>query len=433
MRLNELLDTRIDGTTKGVPDVDRDGISVRDIPNMRWNLLSGDLPAPVATLNQRQLTYNSQWMRRFVKKYGIKLCPHGKTTMAPQLFKLQLDDGAWGITVASVQQMRVCRKFGIDHILMANQLVGRNEIVSVLGELKNDPDLIFYCLVDSIENVLQLHEHARQFALERPLEVLLELGVEGGRTGCRTFEEAMALVDCIEKCAPYIKLAGVEGFEGVIEDADPLRAKARVIEFVQRLIDIFDHILIKGTFDNNKPVISIGGSIYFDLVTTHTDVQSLRERCVVLLRSGCYLTHDSKMLTRNFDLIRERSPELAELGEPPKPALQVWGRVQSLPEPGLAIINIGKRDISYDVDLPVAERWYQPGTHATPTDIFRRFAVTDINDQHTFMRVPDYAQLKTGDLLGFGVSHPCTTFDKWKLLLVVNDQYDVVDGILTFF
>jgi len=107
--------------------------------------------------------------------------------------------------------------------------------------------------------------------------------------------------------------------------------------------------------------------------------------------------------------------------------------VQSLPEPLLAIVNIGKRDISYDVDLPVAEMWYQTGTHTMPVNISQRFEVTEINDQHLFLRIPPGTQLKIGDLLGFGVSHPCTTFDKWKLLLVVNDQYDVVDGVLTFF
>ncbi|MDZ4729316.1 MAG: alanine racemase [Xanthomonadales bacterium] len=433
MNLNELQDLRFDATTKGMPNAGIEGVSLRELRSMQWNLLAGDLPAPVALLNQRQMSLNSKWMRHFIEQQGVKLCPHGKTTMAPQLFGLQLDDGAWGITVASVQQMLVCRRFGVDRILMANQLVGTQEMKSVFDELNKDPSFSFCCLVDSIENVLQLAAKARELPLKRPLPVLLEMGVMGGRTGCRDFDEAMKVAECVGKCAPFLTLAGIEGFEGVIEDADPERANQLVKQFILHLLDVFEHIRAQGMFDSNKPVISLGGSIYFDLVATHPNVQLLRDKCDVVLRSGCYLTHDSKMLCNNFDLIRKRTHDIADLGQPPKSALQVWGRVQSLPEPLLAIVNIGKRDISYDVDLPVAEMWYQTGTHTMPVNISQRFEVTEINDQHLFLRIPPGTQLKIGDLLGFGVSHPCTTFDKWKLLLVVNDLYDVVDGVLTFF
>ena len=60
-------------------------------------------------------------------------------------------------------------------------------------------------------------------------------------------------------------------------------------------------------------------------------------------------------------------------------------------------------------------------------------SITRLNDQHAFLRCPAGSPLAVGDLVGLGISHPCTTFDKWSLISVVNDTYDVVGAIRTFF
>ena len=56
-----------------------------------------------------------------------------------------------------------------------------------------------------------------------------------------------------------------------------------------------------------------------------------------------------------------------------------------------------------------------------------------MNDQHTYLRVPAEADVRVGDLIGSGISHPCTTFDKWRALFTVDDSYRVTGAILTFF
>jgi D-serine dehydratase len=188
----------------------------------------------------------------------------------------------------------------------------------------------------------------------------------------------------------------------------------------------------RGLFSGFRPILSIGGSMYFDLVATHPDVEALRDRCEVVLRSGCYLTHDSGMLTENFSRVRARTPVVAA-GPAFRPALTVWGLVQSMPEPGLAILNVGKRDVSYDVDLPVAERWFRSGLHAEAVPVPEPTVAVQLNDQHLMLRVAADSRYRVGDVLGLGVSHPCTTFDKWRLLYVVNERLDVTEGILTFF
>ena len=69
-------------------------------------MLAGDLPLPIALLKRDAVAHNLAWMQRQARHWGIDLAPHGKTTMSPQLFRRQLDAGAWGITFATVDAAR---------------------------------------------------------------------------------------------------------------------------------------------------------------------------------------------------------------------------------------------------------------------------------------------------------------------------------------
>jgi D-serine dehydratase len=159
----------------------------------------------------------------------------------------------------------------------------------------------------------------------------------------------------------------------------------------------------------------------------------LGREVMTITRSGCYLTHDSLMYSAFFRQLVERSPEVGALGEGLKPALEVWGYVQSTPEPGLALVTIGKRDVSYDVEMPKPERWFRPGADDRPRPLGDGYAATRMDDQHLYLKSPNDSRLRVGDMVGFGVSHPCTTFDKWRFMPVVNDDYDVVAAITTYF
>lgn len=433
MMLAGLLQTRIDDMLKGVPDLQGRKLAVADIPEAGWNLLRGDLPFPVATLDADALRSNGLWMRRFAERHGVQVCPHGKTTMAPQLFSRQMADGAWGITVSTVQQMRVCVKHGVKRVLMANQLVHERDIHEVMEALRADATLDFRCLVDSADNVRRLRDCAEAAGLGRPLQVLIEGGVKGGRTGCRSLAEAMQLAELVDECHPLLALTGVEGFEGVIDATDDGAAAVAVDRFISLLCELMSGLAGRGLLHVERPVLTIGGSIFFDLVVSHPAVLGLRDRCDVVLRSGCYLTHDSLMLRDNLRRIHGRSSGLGIAGDAFRPALTVWGLVQSMPEPGLAIVNVGKRDVSHDIDLPIVERWFRRGLHTSPVAMPEPVTTTQINDQHLFLRVAAGTRLRIGDVVGLGVSHPCTTFDRWRLLHVIDERFDVVEGILTFF
>jgi D-serine dehydratase len=430
MQLDELLRTHVEPTAKGWPAL-AGALPPRAVGQQGWNLLRQDLPLPVAVLKASALSHNSRWMRRFLAHFDVRLCPHGKTTMAPQLFERQLADGAWGITVATVQQLMVCRRFGVPRVMMANQLIGRQAIRQVIALLEADPSFEFLCVVDSLAGVAALERELREHPLGRPFEVLLEGGVAGGRTGCRSVEDALAVARAVA-AAPDLALVGVEGFEDVM-GGDIAEAEPKVEAFLGFLVEIAQACAAADLFAPGPIILSAGGSKFFDQVTRVFSGAALGRPVEVVLRSGCYLGHDSKIYTEAFARLGARTPEIAQLGEGLRPAIELWAVVQSLPEPGLAVLTMGKRDVSHDLGLPLPRQWYRPGLHGRPQDLGAGFAVSGLYDQHTCLRQPEGSPFKVGDLVSFGISHPCTTFDKWRLLYVVDDDYTVTEAIRTFF
>ena len=428
LRHHQAVDDRVKGIPGGTAPFELEEIGAK-----RWNVLREDLPLPLAVLKQSALQHNSQWMQRFVALSGAVICPHGKTTMSPELFQRQLDDGAWGITLSNASQLHVARAYGLQRVLLANQLVGRQAIRYVLDELERDSGFDFYCLVDSLEGVRLLADAARQRAIGRPLQVLVEGGFAGGRTGCRDLESALAVARAVKAAEPGLALRGVEGFEGIIAHLTPAEAEARVdtlLDFVVLIAVACDR---EGLFASGTLILSAGGSHFYDLVAERFRRAGLRREVLVVTRSGCYLTHDSGMFIPAFEAVLRRSADARSLGEGLKPALEVWAYVQSQPEPRRAFLTMGKRDSSYDSGFPVPLLWFRPGTHQRPQPVGPEHRITMLNDQHAWLELPEGSPLRVGDMVASGISHPCTTFDKWQVLFVVNDDYDVVSAVRTFF
>jgi D-serine dehydratase len=432
VKLTALDNSLVDDSFKGIPG-GTDPFPLCEMDRQGWNVLREDLPLPLAVLKESALTHNSGWMRGFLALSGAKLCPHGKTTMAPQLYARQLADGAWGITLANVSQVQVARRFGVSRILMANQLVGKRAVAYVVSELKRDASFEFLCLVDSERGVELLSAEARRQKLERPLEVLVEGGVPGLRCGCRDLDSALAVARRIKAAEPWLALRGVEGFEGVIKGATPEDDVARVREYVQFLIEIARRCDAAGLFAPGRLILSAGGSAYYDLVAAGFGSASIKREFDVIIRSGCYLTHDSAFLDKLHQLLIERNPAARELGPGLRPALEVWSYVQSRPEPTRAILTMGKRDCSFDVSLPIPSHWFRPGKHARPEPTPAGHTIASLNDQHALVDVPADSPLAVGDMVACGISHPCTTFDRWQLLALVDEEYNVIGGIRTFF
>ncbi len=395
-----------------------------------WNVLHADTSFPVALLKTPALRHNLDWMRAFCQRHGAVLAPHGKTTMSPQLFGAQLANGAWGITLASATQVQVAARFGVRRVLLANELVAPADIRAMLHLLRDDPAFELIALADSLDGVARLAEAVAAAGLRRPLPLLVELGLAGKRAGCRTPDEAMAVARAIA-AVPGLQLAGIEGYEGLLVSADRDADIGRVDAFLRQMVELVRQCDGEALFTGPRIVLSAGGSSYFDLVARgFAGLPALSRPVLPVLRSGCYLTNDHGHyleLTRELDAREGRGDGL-------QPALEVWSVVLSRPEPTLAILGMGKRDASHDIGLPRALVRHRPGP-GQPVALGEGWGIEKMNDQHAYLRLPADAagELAVGDLVGCGISHPCTTFDKWPVLLLVDEAYRVTGAVNTFF
>lgn len=394
---------------------------------LAWNLLREDLSLPTAVLYEKRIAHNLDWMQRFVNEYGVKLAPHGKTTMAPKLFARQLAGGAWGITLATAHQTHAAYRHGVRRVLMANQLVGKQNM-ALIADLLKDPSFEFFCLVDSPAGVAHLGRFFR--ARGQSVRVLLELGVDGGRTGVRDAQQQQAVVTAINEWGDAVNLAGVELYEGVLKEEADIRT------FLQRAVAAALDLAKAGAFARKPAILSGAGSAWYDVVAEEfakAQTAGGDAPIDVILRPGCYLTHDVGIYKAAQAQIQTRNPVARAMRAGLLPALQLWAYVQSIPEPDKAIIALGKRDAAFDAGMPQPASRFRPGAMDTPADAPAHWEITGMMDQHAYMRIAPGDDVQVGDMIAFDISHPCLTFDKWRHLPVLDDNYQVIDIVQTFF
>ncbi|MGW4150951.1 alanine racemase [Streptomyces albogriseolus] len=416
--LARLAEERVGHRFKGLPP-DAADLTVGELAAQRRNLFTDGFTTPVLALSAERLEHNLAALETYAERHGLAFAPHGKTSMAPQLFHRQIERGAWGITLAVPHQVRVAREFGIQRIFLANELVDTAALRWIAAEQDADPAFRFVCYVDSVRGV-ELMDAALDGA-SRPVEVVVELAAgEGARTGVRTEAECAAVADAVA-AARTLRLAGVAGYEGEVPQADPGRVRAWLRRLVALAVD-FDKA---GRFAGlDEIVVSAGGSAWFDAVAdVFAEVPELSAPVLKLLRSGAYVSHDDGHYERLTPF--NRVPDEGGL----EPAFRLWTQVVSRPSAEQAFTNAGKRDAAYDLDLPVARVVRRGGVERPATGI----EVTGLSDQHAWLRTSSEADLEVGDWVGLGLSHPCTSFDKWVLIPVAEADGTVVDCIRTFF
>jgi D-serine dehydratase len=393
-----------------------------------WNLLAGDVPFPAAVLSATRMAHNLAWMRSFIDAYGMALAPHGKTSMAPALFQRQLDAGAWGITVATSQQAEVAAAHGVGRILIANQVVGAANVAKIAG-LAARPDLDLLCLVDSPAGVGMLGTACRAHGVT--LDVLIELAPErdqpGFRTGIRDEAQLAALLDALSEWRGVLRLAGIEFYEGVLPD------EAEVRRFVRRAVDVVTRLVRAGAIERAPAILTGAGSAWYDVVAEESAAATRDGAVQVLLRPGCYLSHDDGLYRAAQERILQRNPVAPTLGEALLPALRIWAVVQSIPDPARAVVAMGKRDVAFDAGLPRPATLFRPGRDTDPATAPAHWEVTGLMDQHAYLAITPGDDLAVGDVVAFDISHPCLTFDKWRRVLVADDAHRVVEVVETFF
>jgi D-serine deaminase-like pyridoxal phosphate-dependent protein len=416
----ELRERPISGTEKGF-GVPAPGavVSAASLGTNRPSLFGPGFTMPVLVLRESAVAHNVKTMAAYCEAAGVRLAPHGKTTMAPQLFAQQLAAGAWAVTAATVGELHVYRAFGVPRVLLANELTDPAGAAWLAGELAADPGFDCYVYADSLPGVRLLDEAVRQASPARPLPVLVELGYPGGRTGCRGLAAAEAVARAVAQ-AGSLRLAGVAGYEGGIGHDRGPEAVGKIAAYCRELRSLGERLAAAGLVPDEL-ILSAGGSAFFDIVVRElASGWTVQPAPIVVLRSGVYIAFDHGLYAA---MVPSPPPAL-------EPALELWAHVLSRPEPGLALACAGRRDVAFDAGFPVPLRIR--GRDGALRQAIGMRAVR-LDDQHCYLQLADDAELAPGETICFGVSHPCTTFDKWRVIPVVDEDYRVVDAIHTFF
>ncbi|WP_235347344.1 alanine racemase [Arthrobacter sp. SPG23] len=360
----------------------------------------GSMPYPQLRLNLEALDNNIRVMASWCRERQVDLAPHVKTTMSAPIIGRQLAAGAVGVTVATVDQVASALGWGHQHVLIANEVVDRYGLARIRDCLGEDSGREIRCFVDSAAGV---NAAAEVFAAgaDVALEVLLDVGTPGGRTGVRSRQEAVQLAELV-RAAPGLRLVGVAGYEGVVPNSRAEETIAAVDRHCRLVRDVY--LDVAPFFETSAPVYSMGGSAFPDRVAEYLPDAGQVPGTRRILRSGCYVTHDHGTYAGVSPV-----PGLV-------PALTVRAVVLSTPEDGMAVVGAGKRDLPYDAGLPLV---LSVQTADGAPKVGATAAVRSLFDHHAVLT--GVTGLEVTDVVDFGISHPCSAFDRWP-------EYVVTDG-----
>jgi D-serine deaminase-like pyridoxal phosphate-dependent protein len=299
------------------------------------------------TLDRAALLHNIDLFHGHLAERGVHLAPHAKTTMCPRIWAAQLEAGAWALTVANVTQLEVCAHYRVPRVLIANEVASSYDVRRLATIASESSWMEIMCLVDSVAAVELLSEAMTEFCPGRRLDVLVELGMRGGRAGARTLEDLMTVTHAVTNASSTLRLVGIEGYEGIISPRRGSEPQETVDAYLSTWVAAADRVL--ELVEPGAPrIVSSGGSIWFDRVIEA--FARVTSDCELVIRSGGYVTHDSLLFDAGSPL---GSTSVSDENDMLRAALSVTAAVLSRPEPRLAIIGAGGRDLPTDAGYPV--------------------------------------------------------------------------------
>jgi D-serine dehydratase len=398
-----------------------------------WHPADGRMSLPLLSLDLETYCANKTAMLDICEATGCEIAPHAKTPMSPVLAHDQVESGAWGISVADLRQAAVMLNGGISRILIANEIGGHAAAMRLARLLGGFPKADIYLFVDSLDFVTALAEAWSRDTALPPLKLLAEVGC--GRGGVNTDDELDGLLRGILGIADArITLAGIAAYEGTANR--PVEA-----DLLANLDDLFARVshamkVARRTVGVDVPLIlSMGGSSLFDYVIARSRaILDEDGGATLLLRCGACFFSDNGPIRARLRAIAERGllgPDIsARIATSFEPALRIWAEVLSVNGRHDAICGFGLRDVAHDQGLPTPLALWRAGERVALLD--RGAVVAKLNDQHAFVQVPE-CLVSLGDVIEFGINHPCTTIDKHDVIYGLGETGTVSVALRTFF
>jgi len=433
--LKEIDEVELNSSIKGIPFVKN--IKLKNIKKAKLNIIKENVQFPILTLDKNKLENNINILKSFAKRNSLNLAPHCKTFMSPQIINEYFRND-WGVTISNNQQLSSIVKLNLKNIIYGNLIINRENLIQYLKICKKYKNIsnIYYC-IDSSYGLKLLMNLIETTNYKNDIKILIELGFKNGRCGIRDFDSFKKILKIYNRKISNITISGLFFYEGAIASNDK-RVISNKIENIIKLTKLCHEELIReNLYKNKNNIITAGGSVYFDLVTKYYHKYSFTNNPKLIIRPGSFIAYGHGYYEKKIDDIKKRKIIKKYISSKENiflPSLLIWSHVISINDDGKAIINFGKRDVSFDLGNPIPISIYRKNNFFKKIKNDKNLInVYKLNDQHAFLKYHKSLNLKIGDLISFGVSHPCITFDKWKYFYMINSKTEIINIYKTFF
>ena len=144
-------------------------------------------------------------LKRVAAEAGVLLRPHIKVHQSAFIARLQIEAGACGVEVGTIDQAEVFATEGFDDILVAHPFCGHQKLAK-LKRLLSQPQLKLTLIVDMIEQAKAISEVCQ--AVGRNVPIVLKIETGGDRYGVPPGRPALQMAKAITL------LPGID-FEGI--------------------------------------------------------------------------------------------------------------------------------------------------------------------------------------------------------------------------
>jgi D-serine dehydratase len=322
---------------------------------------------------------------------------------------------------------------GLSRLILANEVGGIGGARRLAALIAGWPEAELYVFADSVSAVQALASAWRDHAPLPPLRILIEVGA--GRAGARSLSEALEVVSAVGAAAGRLTLAGVATYEGSAVQSTPETTAEAISGLLKLSLELWDNVR-EATEPGAPLLFTAGGSMFFDKVVAAIKPRIAADpRATLVIRSGAIFFHDHGVYDRAMAALDKRNGFSVDGAARPargafRPALRIWAEVLSRPEPELVICGMGMRDVSFDQGLPIVLSVHRGGEALASAPSAR---VVKLNDQHAFLNIAASDDVAVGDVVEFGISHPCTCLDRYRFIFGVDERGVVRHAFPTYF
>lgn len=376
-------------------------------------MLIDDLHTPAVLVDRGRLDRNIKRMQSRAAEQNVALRPHIKTHKSVDIATRQVEQGADGLTVATIPEAEAFVAAGFNDIRLAYTVIGADKYERLLGLM--DDARISFC-VDTQAGIAQASDF---FAgAGRDVEVLIEVDVGHGRCGV-PFGKPDAAVALARQVAdaPGVDLCGVlthagQGYHGPKTGEtrdDALRRTA--LEERERILDVAAAMFDAGAPDRERDRFEI--SVGSTPTMTHFQNAERDGLTVTEVRPGNYVFYDAIQVGLG-------ACELDDC------ALTVLGRIVSKrrDDSGTerAYIDAGKKVVTTDTGA-CTDGYGIALYNATYMREHPHVDITGLSEEHGWLEIPGAATFEVGDRVRFVPNHACVTVaTQDELLVVVDDE-----------